>query len=251
MKNYTVKILQQSKRQFSWNMPYICFILSVQLEAMKVLWHYLLVGTFAFGACTSQQNNNDPLLNASNAEWEKNAPPISWINVKTTKGEFTIELHRDWAPRGVDRFYNLVRLGFYDDSRFYRVRKDFIVQFGIAGKPSIAQTWENVELTDDPVKESNKRGFISFAMTGPDTRTTQVYINLKDNEQLDAQGFAPIGYVKEGMEVVDAIYSEYDEAAGGGMRGGRQQKLFELGNAYLDKEFPNLDHLIEAEIIKP
>ncbi|MEQ8425500.1 MAG: peptidylprolyl isomerase, partial [Cyclobacteriaceae bacterium] len=127
---------------------------------------------------------------------------------------------------------------------------DFIMQFGIAGKPEIAQVWEKNEITDDPVVESNMRGFISYAMTGPDTRTTQVYVNLVDNAQLDDQGFSPFGFVSDGMTVVDSIYSGYDETSGGGMRLGKQQKLFEIGNAYLDKEFPKLDKLYKAEIIK-
>lgn len=190
------------------------------------------------------------MFNPTHEEWDKEAPDIARVRMETSKGDFVIELHRAWAPIGVDRFYNLVRMGFYDDSRFYRVRKDFIVQFGIAGKPEVAQVWEKVEINDDPVVESNKRGYISFAMTGPNTRTTQVYINLSDNTELDEQGFAPLGYVVEGMGVVDSLYSGYDDNSGGGMRRGKQQKLFELGNTYLDKEFPNLDKLMDTEILK-
>lgn len=190
------------------------------------------------------------MFNPTHEEWDKEAPDIARVRMETSKGDFVIELHRAWAPIGVDRFYNLVRMGFYDDSRFYRVRKDFIVQFGIAGKPEVAQVWEKVEINDDPVVESNKRGYISFAMTGPNTRTTQVYINLSDNTELDEQGFAPLGYVVEGMGVVDSLYSGYDDNSGGGMRRGKQQKLFELGNTYLDNEFPNLDKLMDTEILK-
>lgn len=212
--------------------------------------HLALICLLVMGACSTQSGREDALFNPSHEEWDKKAPEVSRVRVETSKGDFVIELHRAWAPIGVDRFYNLVRLGFYDDSRFYRVRKDFIVQFGIAGKPEVAQVWEKVEINDDPVVESNKRGYISFAMTGPDTRTTQVYINLSDNTELDGQGFAPLGFVIEGMDVVDSIYSGYDENSGGGMRRGKQQKLFEMGNTYLDKEFPLLDQLIDAEIIK-
>ncbi|MEQ9412975.1 MAG: peptidylprolyl isomerase [Cyclobacteriaceae bacterium] len=201
-------------------------------------------------ACSSKSGSEEALFDPASEEWTKEAPDVSRIRFETSKGYFVVELRRAWAPIGVDRFYNLVRLGFYDDSRFYRVRKDFIMQFGIAGKPEVAQVWEKEEINDDPVIESNKRGYISFAMTGPDTRTTQVYINLSDNAELDEQGFAPLGYVVEGMEVVDSVYSGYDENSGGGMRRGQQQKLFELGNAYLDKEFPKLDKLIDAEIIE-
>jgi len=202
------------------------------------------------GACFSKSRREDALFNPTHEEWDKEAPDIARVRMETSKGDFVIELHRAWAPIGVDRFYNLVRMGFYDDSRFYRVRKDFIVQFGIAGKPEVAQVWEKVEINDDPVVESNKRGYISFAMTGPNTRTTQVYINLSDNTELDEQGFAPLGYVVEGMGVVDSLYSGYDDNSGGGMRRGKQQKLFELGNTYLDKEFPNLDKLMDTEILK-
>ncbi|MFZ1809532.1 MAG: peptidylprolyl isomerase [Cyclobacteriaceae bacterium] len=211
--------------------------------------YFAFVCVLMVGGC-SHPSGKEALFNPSHEEWKQEAPDVSKIRMKTSKGEFVIELHRAWAPIGVDRFYNLVRLGFYNDSRFYRVRKDFIMQFGIAGEPEVAQVWEKVEIDDDPVVESNKRGYISFAMTAPDTRTTQVYINLSDNIELDEQGFAPLGYVVEGMDVVDNIYSGYDENAGGGMRRGKQQKLFELGNTYLDKEFPKLDKLLDAEIVK-
>ncbi len=210
----------------------------------------LFIAIFSLVNCTGRQYGSDPLHNPAHEEWNQIAPTTSKVKIESTKGTFVVELHRDWAPIGVDRFYNLVRLGFYDDSRFYRVRKDFITQFGIAGIPDVAQVWEKEEIADDPVVESNKRGYMSYAMTGPDTRTTQVYINMVDNVQLDKQGFAPIGFVVKGMEVVDKIYSGYDESSGGGMRRGKQQKLFELGNAYLDKEFPLLDKLIQAEIIE-
>lgn len=212
--------------------------------------HLALFCILIMGACFSKSGREGALFNPTHEEWDKEAPDIARVRMETSKGDFVIELHRAWAPIGVDRFYNLVRMGFYDDSRFYRVRKDFIVQFGIAGKPEVAQVWEKVEINDDPVVESNMRGYISFAMTGPDTRTTQVYINLSDNVELDEQGFAPLGFVIEGMDVVDSIYSGYDENSGGGMRRGKQQKLFEMGNTYLDKEFPLLDQLIDAEIVK-
>ncbi len=212
--------------------------------------HLALFCILIMGACFSKSGREDALFNPTHEEWDKEAPDIARVRMETSKGDFVIELHRAWAPIGVDRFYNLVRMGFYDDSRFYRVRKDFIMQFGIAGKPEVAQVWEKVEINDDPVVESNMRGYISFAMTGPDTRTTQVYINLSDNVELDEQGFAPLGFVIEGMDVVDSIYSGYDENSGGGMRRGKQQKLFEMGNTYLDKEFPLLDQLIDAEIVK-
>jgi len=161
-----------------------------------------------------------------------------------------MELHRAWAPKGVDRFYNLVRAGYYDDSRFFRVRKDFIVQFGISGNPEVNAIWKDIRIKDDSVIQSNHEGYFAFAMTGPHTRTTQIYINLADNSRLDVQGFSPLGKVTEGMDVVKKLYSGYDENAGGGMRGGKQGKMMEGGNAYLDKNFPLLDTLIKIEIVK-
>jgi cyclophilin family peptidyl-prolyl cis-trans isomerase len=157
-----------------------------------------------------------------------------------------IEATRAWAPRGVDRFYHLVRSGFFDDSRFYRVRAGFIAQFGIPGDPAVAGVWKDQTIPDDPALQSNRRGFVAYAMTGPNTRTTQLFISLADNTRLDAEGFAPIGRVVEGMDVVDQLYAGYDEAAGGGMRGGRQGRMFAEGNAHLDRDFPRLDRLIRA-----
>lgn len=177
------------------------------------------------------------------------APGVVRIRFETTKGAFVLEAHRDWAPRGVDRLYELVTSGFFDDSRFFRVRAAYIMQFGVAGKPALAQRWRHRTIADDSVRQSNLRGAFAFAMTGPNTRTTQVYINLVDNPQLDAQGFAPLGKVVEGMDVVDRLYSGYGENSGGGMRAGRQDKLFAEGNAWLDREFPLLDRLISAKVI--
>ena len=159
-----------------------------------------------------------------------------------------VEVHRKWAPLGVDRLYNLVRAGFFDDSRFFRVRADYIAQFGIPGDPAISTVWRDLAIEDDPVRESNTRGSFAYAMTGPDTRTTQLYINLVDNTHLDTQGFAPLGQVVEGMDVVDRLYAGYDEDAGGGMRGGKQGKIFSEGNAHLDRDFPELTRLVRAAI---
>ena len=173
------------------------------------------------------------------------------VKLETGKGAFVIEAHRAWAPNGVDRFRNLVRAGFFDDSRFFRVRAGFIAQFGIAGKPEIARLWREEKLPDDPVHESNTRGTVAYAMTGPNERTTQLFINLADNAKLDAQGFAPIGRVISGMDVVDQLYAGYGEDAGGGMRGGKQDKIFAEGNAGLDRDFPKLDKILRTEILPP
>jgi cyclophilin family peptidyl-prolyl cis-trans isomerase len=196
------------------------------------------------------QKLNDALLNPKHELWKAEAPDVFKVKVTTTRGEFVIEVHKAWAPLGANRFYNLVRTGFFDDSRFYRIRAGAFVQFGIPGKPEISKVWEHESYLDDPVLESNRRGYIAFAMTGPHARTTQLYINLKDNPDQDKQGFSPLGMVTKGMEVLDSLYSDYAETSGGGMRGGKQGKLFEEGNKYLDREFPKLDKLEKAEIIK-
>src|SRR6202046_4618764 len=171
------------------------------------------------------------------------------VRFETSAGKFVIEVHRDWAPHGADRFLELVRAKHDDNSRFYRAGAGKWVQFGIAGNPKIAQEWRAKTIADDPVKESNKQGYVAFAFTEPGTRSTQIYINLVDNTNQDAQGFAPFAKVIEGMDVVLKLYTGYGETSGGGMRAGHQDKLFEQGNAYLDHEFPKLDHLIRARVL--
>lgn len=178
------------------------------------------------------------------------APESFEVEVVTSKGDIVIELVRRWSPHGVDRFYNLVRHGYYDDSRFYRIRDGDFVQFGIHGEPAIASAWRDRRIPDDPVRESNLRGTFAFAMGHePDDRTTQVYINLRDKPELDDIGFAVMGRVAEGMDVADALYAGYGENAGGGIRGGKQDPIFEGGNAWLDANFPLLDHIIEVRIL--
>jgi homoserine O-acetyltransferase len=189
------------------------------------------------------------LLDHEHPVWSESAPAVFDVRFETSKGNFVLRAHRDWAPIGVDRLFNLVRTGFYDDSRFYRVRAGFIVQFGLPGDPRVTAVWYERAIPDDPVVESNTKGAVAYAMTGPDTRTTQLYINLDDNTQLDQQRFAPIGSVVVGMDVVEQLYAEYDEGAGGGMRGGNQGQIVSGGNAHLDAEFPNLDRLLRATII--
>ncbi|HEY6390005.1 MAG TPA: peptidylprolyl isomerase [Bryobacteraceae bacterium] len=181
---------------------------------------------------------------------DRPVPEIYRVKIDTTKGSFTLEITRALAPLGADRFYHLVESGFYDDSRFYRVIAGRFAQFGIAGDPRIAQIWRNESFPDDPARARNARGTFAFAMTGPNARTTQIYINVIDQPRQDADGFAPFGKVVEGMEVVDKLYSGYGEKSGGGMRGGKQGRLFEEGNAYLDREFPLLDKLLRARIIR-
>ena len=177
------------------------------------------------------------------------APAMYKVNFDTSVGTFEVEVHRDWAPNGADRFYNLVKNGFYDNVRFFRVIPGFMVQFGIHGDPGVASAWQPARIPDDKVKESNKRGYITFATAGPNTRTTQVFINFGDNAGLDSQGFSPFGQVTKGMEVVDKIYSGYGEGAPQG-HGPNQGRIQSEGNAYLTKDFPKMDYIKKATIEK-
>ena len=186
---------------------------------------------------------------ANPAALKEKAPAVYKTRFDTSKGVFVIEVHRDWAPRGADRFYNLVKNGFYDNARFFRVISGFMVQFGINGDPRIAASWRDANIKDDPVKQSNQRGHITFATAGPDTRTTQVFINFGDNRGLDSQGFAPFGKVISGMNVVDALYAGYGEGAPRG-RGPDQGRIQREGNAYLKKSFARLDYIKQATITK-
>src|SRR5579863_9806045 len=175
------------------------------------------------------------------------APASYKVKFDTSKGPFIVEVHRDWAPNGADRFYNLVNNGFFDNARFFRVISGFMVQFGINADPKLSAVWREARIKDDPVRQSNKRGFITFATAGPNTRTTQVFINFADNNMLDRQGFAPFGQVVSGMSAVDALYSGYGEGAPGG-QGPEQGRLQREGNAYLLKEFGKLDYIKKATI---
>jgi len=186
---------------------------------------------------------------ANPAALNEQAPATYKVQFDTSKGPFVIEVHRDWAPTGADRFYNLVKNGFYDNDRFFRVVSGFMVQFGINGDPKLSSVWREARIKDDPVKQSNGRGFITFATAGPNTRTTQVFINFADNSMLDNQGFAPFGKVVSGMNVVDALYAEYGEGAPRG-RGPSQDRIQHEGNAYLTHEFANMDYIKKATIVK-
>jgi len=186
---------------------------------------------------------------ADPASLNEQAPAVYKAKFDTSKGTFVIEVHRDWAPNGADRFYNLVKNGFFDDARFFRVIDGFMVQFGINGNPKIAAAWQDANIKDDPVKQSNTRGMMTFATAGPDTRTTQVFVNFGDNAGLDGQGFSPFGKVISGMDVVDSLYSGYGEGAPKG-HGPNQGIVQSLGNAYLEKAFPKLDYIKKATIEK-
>lgn len=176
------------------------------------------------------------------------APESFKAQFNTTKGKFTVEVTRSLAPHGADRFYNLVRSGFFTDVAFFRVVPGFMCQFGISGDPNISAKWREATIPDDPVKGSNTRGTITFATAGPNTRTTQLFINFGNNTFLDGQGFAPFGKVIEGMDVVDKIYSGYGDAPPGG-NGPDQGRIQMEGNAYLKKDFPKLDYIKSAIIL--
>jgi cyclophilin family peptidyl-prolyl cis-trans isomerase len=177
--------------------------------------------------------------------------PVERVRFETSQGAFVIEAHRSWAPHAFDRFHELVASHFFDGARFFRVRAGFIAQFGIPGDPKLASEWRNRTIPDDPVRQTNARGTLAFAsLPEPNSRTTQIFINLADNARLDPQGFAPFARVVSGMDVVDRLYSGYGEAAAGGMRAGHQQKLFEEGNAYLEREFPKLDVIVRADFVR-
>jgi peptidyl-prolyl cis-trans isomerase A (cyclophilin A) len=181
------------------------------------------------------------------------APPAVNYNVRleTSKGPIVIAVHWDWAPHGADRFRELVTSRYYDDARFFRIRKDTWVQFGISGDPKVAQAWRSKTIPDDPWKGvSNKRGTVAFAFKDPNGRSTQVFINLKDNSAThDKEPFVVFGEVERGMDVADALYGGYGEGPGG-IRGGKQDPVFEGGNNYLKKTFPLLDYIVRAEVMK-
>lgn len=182
--------------------------------------------------------------------WRERAPDSVRIRFETSRGPFVVALYRPNAPIGVDHLYNLVRAGFYDDSRVFRVVPGYIVQFGVAGVPAANAIWNARAIADDPERERNTRGTLAFSMRGPNDRRTQVYVNLVDNARNDGQGFAILGRVVAGMTVVDSLYGGYGEGAVGGMRAGRQTQALTEGNAYLDRAFPRMDRIVRAVVLR-
>jgi peptidyl-prolyl cis-trans isomerase A (cyclophilin A) len=176
-------------------------------------------------------------------------PAKFYVKFATSKGDFVAETIKEWAPRGADRFYELVTEGFFDGSRFFRVRPGFVVQFGISKDPKLNELWRQLQLPDDPVKQSNKPGYLSFATRGPSTRTTQVFINLRDNSSLDSKGFAPFGRIVEGMENVEKLYAGYGELPALGGSGPDPAKLESMGDEYAERSFPRLDIINSAKVI--
>jgi peptidyl-prolyl cis-trans isomerase A (cyclophilin A) len=184
-----------------------------------------------------------PVALRTPSKLKEKAPETFKVNFETSAGVFVVDVTRAWAPIGADRFYNLVKNGYYDGNRFFRVVPNFVVQFGLYGDPKVGALWRNANIPDDPVTQSNKRGTLVFATAGPNTRTTQLFINYRDNGMLDSRGFAPFAVVSSGMEIVDKINPEYREEA--------DQGLIQMqGNAYLTKNFPKMDYIKKASIAK-
>jgi len=215
----------------------------MRLKALALMTIVAMLVAAVAGSAVAQVNM-EKLLNP--ASLNEQAPDKYKVKFDTSKGEFIVEVTRDWAPIGADRFYNLVKNGFYDNCKFYRNIEGFMVQFGINGNPKVMAAWRPAQIKDDPPKHSNTRGFITFAMGGPNTRTTQVFINFGDNSRLDKDGFAPFGKVTKGMNIVESLYNKY------GAKPGEPQSQTQAqmqGNVYLEKEFPNLDFIKTATIL--
>lgn len=206
------------------------------------LWLLGAMGVAAAGCSSSAPENKVDVTKT------EKAPDVFNVNFDTSKGTVIVECHRDWAPIGVDHFYTLVKTGFYDGSRFYRVLRDFVAQFGINGDPKINEMWANAPIPDDPVRQSNVRGMLTYAASSmPNSRSTQLFFNLRNNANLDGMGFAPIGRVTTGMEVVDSFYNSYGETAPSG-QGPDPMQIGTQGNQYLESHFPRLDFVKKATI---
>jgi peptidyl-prolyl cis-trans isomerase A (cyclophilin A) len=218
-----------------------------------ILWAGLLPALLLLGACESAKKEKpappSPSALSDPSALNAQAPDVYWAKFDTTKGTVVIKVTRDWAPIGADRFYNLVKNGFYNNASFFRMIPGFIVQFGISADPNISAVWHDADIQDDPVKQSNAAGTVTFATAGPNTRTTQVFINLADNKSLDAQGFSPFGTVTQGMDVAQSFYSGYGEGAPMGS-GPDQQLIQSQGEAYLAANFPKLDHIKAATVLQ-
>jgi len=214
----------------------------------------LAAGTMA-GCATIQRAGAGPaaepplLLQPEHPDLNRLPPERFKVLFETTAGDFVVEVTTEWAPLGAARFYNLVHAGFYEEARFFRVIPGFMAQFGIHADPDISAAWRGERLTDDPVTQPNERGYVTFATGGPDTRTTQLFINYGDNTRLDSQGFAPFGFVTGGMDTVERLYGEYGEGAPRG-RGPQQGRIHAEGETYLAAEFPELDRILRATVVR-
>jgi len=222
---------------------------------MKITLLTCLLGvSLGVAAASAQEEKKDAKKSVSAPDFtdpdklKEKSPESFKVKFETTKGNFTVEVTRSLSPNGADRFYNLVRSGYFKDVAFFRVIPGFMCQFGIHGDPKISAAWRKAQIPDDPVKGSNTRGAITFATGGPNTRTTQLFISFGDNSRLDNSGFSPFGKVTEGMDVVDKINGEYGEGAPSG-RGPNQGRIQTEGNAYLKKDFPNLDYIKSTTVV--
>ena len=201
-------------------------------------------------ACARGSRNDSPLANPTAQQLAERAPDTVRVRFETSKGPFVVEAYRAWSPNGVDRFYQLSKMGFFDGVRFFRVISGFMAQFGMHGDPAVTSAWYDRAIPDDPVAHSNARGTITFATRGPNSRTTQLFISYRDNGNLDAMGFTPFGVVTEGMNVVDSLYSGYGDGAPDG-QGPDQDIMRAQGNAYLQRGFPKLDYITKATVLSP
>jgi cyclophilin family peptidyl-prolyl cis-trans isomerase len=208
----------------------------------------IFASTLAATVALAQQPDRSILLTPDAPEFKQPAPAVSTVRFDTNKGIVDIEVTRDWGPIGADRFVTLVRHGYYDGVRFFRVTAGRWVQFGINGDPAIAKAWRHRTIPDDPFKQSNVRGTVAFAFAVPNGRTTQVFVNLRDNSEThDKEPFIPFGRVVRGMDVVDAFTAEYGEGPGG-IRAGQQDAYFDGGHEWLLKQFPRLDYIRTAVV---
>jgi len=206
-------------------------------------------GLLATVAAACGPKSDSPLAHPKPEALSERAPDTVRVRFETSRGPFVVEAYRDWAPNGVDRFTQLARMGFFDNVRFYRVIPGFMAQFGLHGDPGVAAAWKDRAIPDDHVMHPNERGTITFAATGsPNSRNTQLFINYRDNRNLDGMGFAPIGRVIEGMNVVDSLYSGYGEMAPDG-QGPDQLRAMAEGNDYLQRGFPKLDYVVKATVL--
>ena len=217
-------------------------------KLLTTFFAMMLITGILWGQATAHKTAGEPSL-LKPSSLDKQAPTTFKAKFTTTKGDFVIEVRRAWSPLGADRFYNLVKNHFYDGAAFFRVLPGFVAQFGLSANPEISRVWANATFKDDPGSQSNLEGYLTFATAGPNTRTTQIFINLAHNQNLDGMGFSPFGKVIEGMDVVEKFYTGYGEGAPGG-NGPEQSRITNEGKAYLDKSFPLLDSIKTAVIVQ-
>jgi peptidyl-prolyl cis-trans isomerase A (cyclophilin A) len=203
----------------------------------------ILVAVLALAGCGGSGSSGPPQALLHPGQLTKKAPQLFDVTFHTTKGDFTVSVHRTWAPRGADRFYNLVKNHFYDGQRIFRVVPGFVVQFGISPFPDVSKAWQDAAIQDDTITVHNERGAVTFAAAGPNTRTTQVFIDLGSNLQLDSEQFAPFGAVTDGMSVVDKLYSGY-----GDKPTPHQPEMENQGKAYFEKNWPKLDTILSTKV---